>query len=59
MEMKPPRIIRNRMTIEELTLVDDFNDRSELVYVALRKLKRIDMGRESIGISRIIQVERV
>ena len=59
MEMKPPRIIRNRMTIEELTLVDDSNDRSELVYVALRKLKRIDMGRESIGISRIIQVERV
>ena len=59
MEMKPPRIIRNRMTIEELTLVDDFNDRSELVVVVLRKLKRIDMGRESIGISCIIQVERV
>lgn len=59
MEMKPPRIIRNRMTIEELTLVDDSNDRSELVVVVLRKLKRIDMGRESIGISRIIQVERV
>lgn len=59
MEMKPPRIIRNRMTIEELTLVDDFNDRSELVYVALRKLKRIDMGRESIGITGMFQVERV
>ena len=59
MEMKPPRIIRNPMTIEELTLVDDSNDRSELVVVVLRKLKRIDMGRESIGISRIIQVERV
>ena len=59
MEMKPPRIIRNRMTIEELTLVDDSNDRSELVYVALRKLKRIDMGRESIGITGTFQVERV
>ena len=59
MEMKPPRIIRNRMTIEELTLVDDFNDRSELVVVVLRKLKRIDMGRESIGITRMFQVERV
>lgn len=59
MEMKPPRIIRNRMTIEELTLVDDFNDRSELVVVVLRKLKRIDMGRESIGITGMFQVERV
>ena len=59
MEVKPPAIIPNPMTIENLTLLDYSYDTTEFVLVALPKLKTIVIGPNSFGITRIFQLENL
>ena len=59
MEVKPPAIIPNPMTIENLTLLDYSYDTTEFVLVALPKLKTIVIGPNSFGITRVFQLKNL
>ena len=59
MEVKPSAIIPNPMTIENLTLLDYSYDTTEFVLVALPKLKTIDIGPNSFGITRVFHLENM
>ena len=59
MEVKPPAIIPNPMTIENLTLLDYSYDTTEFVLVALPKLKTIDIGPNNFGITRVFHLENL
>ena len=59
MEVKPPAIIPNPSTIEDLTLLDYSYDTTEFVLTALPKLKTIDIGPDSFGITRVFQLENL
>lgn len=59
MEIRPVSIIPNPMTIEKLILLEYSYDTTEFVLISLPKLKTIDIGSGSFGVTRTFRLENL